>query len=158
MKTNQLFHIHRASAAFVLAALLFAPGVRAVDEKPEQSSDVPSAKEKYDLNKDGKLSKEERAAMKADQAKAKAEREAERTAAAEQRALKRFDKNKDGVLDADEKAAWEAAKAKQKDQYQKRRAEELEKYDANKDGKLDKQEREALEKAREAEKNDRVEP
>lgn len=69
--------------AMALAAAFTVPALRAQD-----APDAPKAKkahktsakdlEKYDTNKDGKLDKEERAAMKADKAKMKEDRAAKK--------------------------------------------------------------------------------
>lgn len=69
--------------AMALAAAFTVPALRA-----QEAPDAPKAKkthkvsakdlEKYDTNKDGKLDKDERAAMKADKARMKAERDAKK--------------------------------------------------------------------------------
>ena len=53
--------------------------------------------EQYDLNKDGQLDEQERAAMKAD-----------RAAKSQKRKLAKYDINKNGVLDPDEQAKCDA--------------------------------------------------
>ena len=85
-------------------------------------------KEKFDTNKDGKLDKSERTAMKSAWKNRKGKRHA--------KMLEKFDADKDGKLSDSEKA--EARKA-----FKIRHAEKVAKYDANKDGKLDDTERAA---------------
>ena len=89
--------------------------------------------EKYDVNKDGKLEKDERAARKAD-------REAEKEAAL----LAKYDANHNGTLDPVEEAALKADKEKAAAKHAAHKAEKeaalLAKYDANHNGKLDPEE------------------
>ena len=87
--------------------------------------------EKYDVNHNGVLDPEEKAAARKDWEARKAARQA--------RMLEKYDVNHNGVLDPEEKAAarkdWEA-----------RRAEMLKKYDTDGDGKLSPAEREVMRK------------
>ena len=98
-------------------------GFAAAQEKPKRS-DRPIAQEmlkKFDKDGDGKLSDEERKAMREDMRAVHEKREAEM--------LKKFDTDGDGKLsDEEKKARRETMAAKRK--------ELLEKYDADKDGKL----------------------
>jgi hypothetical protein len=68
----------------------------------KESKTPPGLVKKYDVNKDGVLDEQEKAALEADKAK--------KTAAMEAKRLKRFDANKDGTLDESELAAESAAK------------------------------------------------
>ena len=80
--------------AFALTPLTSTAGDAASEKK------LTKAKEKFDVDKDGKLSDEEKAAAKdAARAKAKETREAN---------LAKYDANKDGKLDEAEKAAKKA--------------------------------------------------
>ena len=76
------------ASAFAVACVFTVPALRAADDaekaakkKAKQEADL----KKYDVNKNGKLDPEEEAAMKADQAKAKAEKEAKKKAADEKK-------------------------------------------------------------------------
>jgi hypothetical protein len=89
MKIKPLISLCTTLAALSVAAVVYVPEVRA-DEK----ADLAAAKkalhdkemlEKYDKNHDGKLDDDEIAVMKADEAKAKAEKKA---AAAEKKKKK----------------------------------------------------------------------
>ncbi len=118
--------------------------------------------EKFDVNKDGQLDDQEKAAMKAEFEAKHAEMK--------QKMLEKFDVNKDGQLDDQEKAAMKAEfEAKHGDKkpgcgprgprhhkghgpkgdMHKRM---LEKFDANKDGQLDDQEKAAMKAEFEAKK------
>jgi Ca2+-binding EF-hand superfamily protein len=99
-----------------LGALIGACSLAAAEDLP-QKPDRPvlaALLAKFDTDKDGKLSPDERKAMHE-------ERKAEM--------LKKFDTDGDGVLSDDEKAAMKAAR-------EAKHAELLAKYDADKDGKL----------------------
>ena len=99
-----------------LSALIGTCSFAAAEDRP-QKPDRPvlaALLNKFDTDKDGKLSPDERKAMQE-------ERKAE--------ILKKFDTDGDGSLSDDEKAAMKAAR-------QAKHAELLAKYDADKDGKL----------------------
>lgn len=86
----------------------------------------PELLEKYDTDKDGKLSPEEREALRKDRREMMEKRR--------QEMLEKFDADKDGKLSPEErKAAFEA-----------KHKEMLEKYDTDKDGKLSPEERKAI--------------
>jgi hypothetical protein len=104
---------------------------------PAEKGKQPNAREakhaadlaRYDVNKDGKLEADERAAKKADTEKARAEKKAareekraEKTAAAEEKKLARYDRNKDGKLDESELAAANADEDRRKAAAAKRKA------------------------------------
>jgi hypothetical protein len=83
-----------------LLALIVLGTPLALRAEGEASRKLTKNQEKYDADKDGKLSEEEKAAAKAGaKAKAKETREAN---------LEKYDANKDGKLDADEKAKKQA--------------------------------------------------
>jgi hypothetical protein len=86
------------------AGMLFMPTPASAGDASEKSAvktiPVTHRNEQYDLNKDGKLDEQERAAMKADRA---AKRQA--------RMLAKYDVNKNGKLDADEQAKCDADRA-----------------------------------------------
>jgi hypothetical protein len=110
MKTKQLL---------TLAALLGTCGFASAQEKPKRPDrpqrEVPAAiLEKFDADKDGKLSPDERKAMMA-----------EREAAM----LAKYDADKDGKLSPEERKTM-------REEMEARRKALLEKYDADKDGKL----------------------
>lgn len=107
MNTKRLPHLAPALLALaVLIASLTLRSEEAAKEKP-----LSKAKEKYDADKDGKLSDAEKTAAK-EGAKAKAKETREEN-------LEKYDANKDGKLDdmerakkkADEQAEHEAMKA-----------------------------------------------
>jgi hypothetical protein len=109
MKTNPPQRIAPALLALVL--LIAIPAFGAEAAAPEKEKKLTKNQQKYDADKDGKLSDEEKAAAKAAAtAKAKETREAN---------LAKYDADKDGKLDeserakkeADETAAMEARKA-----------------------------------------------
>lgn len=106
-----------------LGAIIGTCSFAAAQEKPDRPHrEIPLALlETFDTNKDGKLSEDERNAMRAAM-KAKGE---ERKAAM----LAKYDKDGDGKLSDDERATLKA------DMEAKRLA-LIEKYDADKDGKL----------------------
>ncbi|MGA0854081.1 MAG: EF-hand domain-containing protein [Luteolibacter sp.] len=85
----------------------------------------PFLLEKYDTDKDGKLSKEEREAMKADRQK---EGEGQRKAM-----LDKFDTDKDGKISPEEREAMKSGREKE---MEARRKADFEKFDTDKDGKL----------------------
>jgi uncharacterized protein involved in copper resistance len=59
------------AAAIITSLLGGAFGLQAQDDAAKKAEQKKKAMEKYDKNKDGKLDDEEKAAMKADQAKKK---------------------------------------------------------------------------------------
>lgn len=118
----------KTTSFVTLSALLASCAFAVAQEKPArpdrpQREIPPAMLEKFDADKDGKLSPDERKAMRAAMEE---KREAFRA-----KMLEKFDTDKDGKLSDEEKATMhEAMKA--------RHEEMLAKYDANKDGKLDK--------------------
>ena len=113
MKTSS--SVRRIALGLLALALLVVPTLVLAQEPREKLS---KAKEKYDADKDGKLSDEEKAnARDAARAKAKETREEN---------LAKYDANKDGKLDADErakkKADEEAAKEARKAEREAKRA------------------------------------
>lgn len=106
--------------AWFVASMLLSATARA-DEKPAnaepKSSAVNHRNEQYDVNKDGKLDEQERAAMKADRA---AKRQA--------RLLAKYDANKNGQLDPEEEAVHKADVEKRRAaRAEKKKAKEAEK-------------------------------
>ena len=104
---------------------------------PAQKEKQSSAREaqhaadlaRYDVNKDGRLSADERAAKKADTEKTRAEKkaardakQAEKAAAAEAKKLARYDRNKDGKLDESELAVAKADEERRQAAAAKRKA------------------------------------
>jgi 3-methyladenine DNA glycosylase/8-oxoguanine DNA glycosylase len=105
---------------WIVAAVLMTAAARA-DEKPAnaepKSCAVNHRNEQYDVNKDGKLDEQERAAMKADRA---AKRQA--------RLLAKYDANKNGQLDPEEEAVHKADVEKRRAaRAEKKKAKEAEK-------------------------------
>lgn len=90
------------AARFILSTCLFAcAGTLRAAESGKSKPDVPpSVLQRYDRNKDGKLSIDEKARWDADRA---ARREKEQAKRAEM--LAKYDANKDGKLSEEEKAA-----------------------------------------------------
>ncbi|MES1167065.1 MAG: hypothetical protein ABUL68_03605 [Pseudomonadota bacterium] len=93
MKIKRFVHPYPTLAALLVAAVVFAPLINAAD-KAETAAARKARQdqenlEKYDKNHDGKLDDEEKAELKADQAKAVAEKKAvaaeKKEAAAEKR-------------------------------------------------------------------------
>jgi len=77
MKTKRFL----VTCLLALAGAVAVPVVHADDSAPEKEKKVSkTALKKYDTDKDGKLSPEEEAAMKAAKEKAKAERKAKKEA------------------------------------------------------------------------------
>lgn len=111
------------TSLIALAALVGTCSLAAAQGKPDlPKRDMPLALlETFDTNKDGKLSEDERNAMRAAM-QAKAE---ERKAAM----LAKYDKDGDGKLSDDEKATLKA-------NMEAKRLALIEKYDADRDGKL----------------------
>lgn len=95
--------------------------------------------EKYDKDKDGKISEEEIIVIKEDMKKERETRRAEM--------LKKFDKDGDGKLSKEERQAmreeWEKAHPDIVKKMEERRAEMMKKFDKDGDGKLSPEEREA---------------
>ena len=114
MKTTKLI---------ALGALLGSCTFAVAQDKPNRPQrPIPApVLEKFDTDKDGKLSDDEKKAMR-DEMKAQQEK---RKAAA----LEKYDKDGDGKLSEEERAAMKA-------DMDAKRAAMLEKYDADKDGKL----------------------
>lgn len=125
-----------------LAVLVCSCGFATAQERPERPqrekgarSIPPEVFKQYDKDGDGKLSEDERKAMRADmQGKAKARRT---------EMLKKYDADGDGKLSEDER------KAMREDMEASRKA-LIEKYDVNKDGKLNPEEMKAAREAGEA--------
>ena len=110
----------KTTPLMILGALAATVSFASAQEKPKRGGDgpppfPPEVIEKFDADKDGKLSKEEREA-------ARAEHE------------KQFDKDGDGKLNDEER------KAMREEGHKKM----LEKYDTDKDGKLSDEERKAM--------------
>jgi high-affinity Fe2+/Pb2+ permease len=93
MNINRFMNLCTTLAALAAAAVVFAPALRAADKAEtaaaRKARQEQANLEKYDSNHDGKLDEQEKAAMKADQDKAKAEKKA---AAAEKKKQKEADK------------------------------------------------------------------
>lgn len=100
----KLFHPKIQFAPALLAlALLALPAIARADE-PTPEKKLSKAQEKYDSDKDGTLSAEERAKAREDAlAKARQTREEHRKIA-----LEKYDANHDGKLDGKEKAKMKA--------------------------------------------------
>ncbi len=127
-------------AALVVATAAARIGIARADQGDDQGLgghrhgrrfDRAKLLEKYDVNHNGVLDPEEKAAARAD-------REAHRKAR-QAKLLEKYDANHNGVLDPEERAAIKADR-------EARRAEILKKYDTDGDGKLSESEREALRK------------
>ena len=85
---------NRKALAMMVLGSLTATGVAFAQEGKEgMHTPPPELLQKYDTNKNGKLDDTERAAMRADREKLRAEK------------LAQFDKNKDGTLDDTERKA-----------------------------------------------------
>ena len=115
LKTSRYLYV----PALTLALLLAAPLLRAEDPALAKEKISEKMKEKYDADKDGKLSDEEKAKMKED---AKEKREE-----VKKEILEKYDANHNGKLDADEKEKMKAdraaEKAAHKAEQEKRKAE-----------------------------------
>lgn len=114
-------HIMKITKLFVTAALLGSAAFATAQDKPKRPPHPPEVLEKFDTDKDGKLSKEEREAMRAER---------------EKEMLEKYDADKDGKLSDEEKAVA-------KEDHKK---EMLAKFDKDGDGKLSEEEREAMPK------------
>lgn len=117
----------------LLGTMLMA-GAQGAGEKPKGEGKPPGGRpqgplpqmlEKFDTDKDGKLSKEEREAMKAERQKAGEGQRKEM--------LDKLDTNKDGKISPEEREAFKTDRQKEMEQ---RRKADFEKFDADKDGKL----------------------
>ena len=86
--------------ALLLALLGSTPLVRAEETSPVKEKPLQKAKEKYDADKDGKLSDAEKSEMKED---TKEKREEKKKAE-----LAKYDANHNGMLDPDEKEKMKA--------------------------------------------------
>lgn len=110
--------IARFVSALGLLALALALGtapVRAEDKEPKKEKGPTKAElKKYDANGDGQLDEAEQAKLKAD-ADAK-------KAAAKQERLDKYDTNKDGKVNKDEKVAEDADKAARKAEREAKKA------------------------------------
>ena len=93
--------------ATVLALLVVAPLVRADDAAPAKDKPLSKAKEKYDADKDGKLSDEEKAKMK--------EAAKEKRDELKKEELEKYDLNHNGKLDPEEKAKLHADREAEKE-------------------------------------------
>jgi len=117
----------------LLGTMLMA-GAQGSGDKPKGDGKPPGGRsqgppplllEKFDTDKDGKLSKEEHEAMKA---------ERQKVGDSQSKAmLEKFDTDKDGKISAEEREAFKAERLKEMEQ---RRKEDFDKFDADKDGKL----------------------
>lgn len=92
----------------LLVLALVGPRAQADDTAMTDRPPTKTELKRYDADKDGKLSEEETAHMKAD--------EKERKEAREKKILAKYDVNKNGVLDPEEKAKWEADRKADHDQ------------------------------------------
>ncbi|MCX6846404.1 MAG: EF-hand domain-containing protein [Verrucomicrobia bacterium] len=117
----------------LLGTVLMA-GAQGAGERPKGEGRPPGGRpqgppphllEKFDKDKDGKLSFEEREAMKADRQKASEEQR--------KVMLEKFDADKDGKISPEER---EAIQANRQNEMEERRKADFEKFDADKDGKL----------------------
>jgi hypothetical protein len=117
----------------LLGTVLMA-GAQGAGEKPRSEGKPPGGRpqgppahllEKFDKDKDGKLSPAEREAMKAERQKASEEQR--------KVMLDKFDADKDGKISPEER---EAIKANRQKEMEERRKADFEKFDADKDGKL----------------------
>jgi len=125
------------TASAVLLALGILAAGPASAQRPNREDFRKRLLEKYDKDKDGKLSEEERAAARKDFQARRGERPGgERGSRPLPEFLKKYDTDKDGKLSEEERAA--ARKA--------RMAEILKKYDKDGDGKLNEEERAAARK------------
>ncbi len=91
--------------------------------------------EKFDADKDGKLSDSEKAAAKAEFEKKRAGMEA--------KALEKFDADKDGKLSDEERAVMKKERAEMHGKMKAKKDAILKKYDKDADGKLNDEEKEA---------------
>lgn len=104
-----------ALGLLALALALGAAPVRAEDKEPKKEKGPTKAElKKYDANGDGQLDEAEQAKLKAD-ADAK-------KAAAKQERLDKYDTNKDGKVNKDEKVAEDADKAARKAEREAKKA------------------------------------
>ena len=105
----------------MLALLAAAPRATADESAPSSDKPLSKAKEKYDTDKDGKLSEEEKARMKEDKKEQRAE--------AHKLALAKYDANHNGKLDPEEKAKM---KADEKAEREAKKAERVSENNENK--------------------------
>lgn len=92
------------SLIFPAVAVVENAGAPEVEKTKEHKKGMkPAMLEKYDADKDGALSDDEKAVMKADKAAAKAEM------------MKKYDSDGDGEISAEEKATMKAGKLKEKE-------------------------------------------
>jgi len=102
---------------------------------------------RYDRNGDGKVTDDERDAVRQEW---RDRVEQARAEARERRQLREWDKDGDGILSDSERAAMEKAEAEQAEKLCKENASIIEKYDADNDGKLSGEEVAAMKKQLEA--------
>jgi Ca2+-binding EF-hand superfamily protein len=127
MKTLPL--VLRVAPVWVaLGCCLVSPVLRA----EETSGKLSKAKEKYDTDKDGQLSAEEKAKAREDRA---AKTEASE-AARQKEVLAKYDADGNGQIDDKEKARMKSDEDQRREKYR----ESLAKYDANRNGVLDRDE------------------
>ena len=101
MKTKRLAHLYTTLAVLTVAAVVFSPVIHAADKSEtaaaRKARQDQENLEKYDKNHDGKLDDEEKAELKADQARASAEKKAaaaeKKEAAAEKKRQKEAARN-----------------------------------------------------------------
>jgi Ca2+-binding EF-hand superfamily protein len=110
---------------FIILGVLLGTGLSVTAQDKPKREVPPVLLEKFDTDKDGKLSDDERKAMRAEM---KAQQEKRQAAM-----LEKYDADKDGKLSDTEKATM-------KTDMEAKRAAMLEKYDANKSGKLEPEE------------------
>ncbi len=123
----------KATKLITLGALMGAFSVASAEEAKPRERQVPAGlMEKFDTNKDGKLSEEERKAMREGMQELREKMRAEM--------LKKYDKDGDGELSEEERKTM-------KDEMEAKRKALVEKYDTNKNGKLDPEEAKAAREA-----------
>jgi len=109
----------KTTSSIVVAGMLALLGAAQAEEgqakpKKEPKPIAPEILEKYDTNKDGKLDKDEKAAMKkAQAAEPKPEKAKKEPKPIDPAILEKYDTDKDGKLNKEEKAAMNKDKAKE---------------------------------------------
>lgn len=140
-----------AALAIAVSALVAMPGLAQEGDKggkgerrggPRSEEFRKRMLERFDKDKDGELSEEERAEARKEFEKMRAERGGEGRrrgpgGPGREEFIKRFDKDGDGKLSEDEQKAARAA-------MEERRKEMIKKFDKDGDGKLSEEERDAL--------------
>ena len=135
ISSGEFWRMVRLIHSAAVVALILAPSAYA-EEKAKGtpgSKEIPKSKiarkraderqrilDKYDQDKDGKLSETERQILRADLLKSRLSKTGGKRNPQTARLLQLFDKNKDGKLDDKEKSAARKAIAKRRQQYMKR--------------------------------------